>query len=156
MQVCVLAVDEELQQKLLTNHNLHVQTVTEIAPIQIYPAKVLSQIYSFLGKNERLGLTGRPATDVGYLATSKLYTLNGQIYAFSPSFMDRKSFYLASDIDYTLDLFRTYLAFIEKNWNNIPGRPTVCFVITKEIYGKWSNILTIHDFYMLDVYYRGS
>ena len=49
--------------------------------------------------------------------------------------MDHKSFYLASDIDYSLDLFRTYLAFIEKNWNNIPGRPTVVFLITKEIYG---------------------
>jgi hypothetical protein len=49
--------------------------------------------------------------------------------------MDHKSFYLASDIDYSLDLFRTYVAFIEKNWNNIPGRPTVVFLITKEIYG---------------------
>lgn len=50
--------------------------------------------------------------------------------------MDHKSFYLASDIDFTLDSFRTYLSFIERNWNNIPGRPTVVFVVTKEIYGK--------------------
>ena len=50
--------------------------------------------------------------------------------------MDHKSFYLASDIDYSLDLFRTYVAFIERNWNNIPGRPTIVFLITKEIYGK--------------------
>ena len=38
--------------------------------------------------------------------------------------MDFKNFYLATDIDYSLDLFRTYIAFIEKNWNNITGRPT--------------------------------
>ena len=43
---------------------------------------------------------------------------------------------MASDLDYSLDLFRTYVSFIERNWNNIPGRPTVVFVITKEIYGK--------------------
>lgn len=62
--------------------------------------------------------------------------------------MDHKSFYLASDIDFTLDSFRTYLSFIERNWNNIPGRPTVVFVVTKEIYGnnlffffKWETIL---------------
>ena len=51
--------------------------------------------------------------------------------------MDHKSFYLASDIEYSLDLFRTFVAFIEKNWNNIPGRPTVVFLITSEIYGKF-------------------
>lgn len=49
--------------------------------------------------------------------------------------MDFKNFYLATDLDYSLDLFRTYVAFIEKNWNNITGRPTVVFVVTKEIYG---------------------
>jgi hypothetical protein len=48
--------------------------------------------------------------------------------------MDHKTFYLASDIEYTLDCFRTYVAFIERHWNNIPGRPTVVFLITKEIY----------------------
>lgn len=51
--------------------------------------------------------------------------------------MDHKSFYLASDLDYTLDLFRTYVAFIEKNWNNIPGRPMIVFLITNEIYGQF-------------------
>jgi phosphorylase kinase alpha/beta subunit len=59
--------------------------VGEISPIQIYPAKALAHIYSFLGKNERLGFTGRPVTDIGYLATSKLYTMRGQIYAFTAS-----------------------------------------------------------------------
>lgn len=38
--------------------------------------------------------------------------------------MDFKNFYLATDIDYSLDLFRTYISFIEKNWLNITGRPT--------------------------------
>ena len=50
--------------------------------------------------------------------------------------MDHKSFYLASDLNYSLDLFRTYIAYIEKNWNNLPGRPCVVFVITNEICGK--------------------
>lgn len=48
--------------------------------------------------------------------------------------MDVKNFYLATDIEYFLDLFRTYIAFIERNWNNITGRPTVVFVVTKGIY----------------------
>jgi phosphorylase kinase alpha/beta subunit len=85
VQVCVLAEDEEIQIKLLNDHNISVQVAADLAPIQIYTAKVLAYIYSFLGKNERLGLTGRPVTDIGYLATSKLYTMNGQIFAFTPA-----------------------------------------------------------------------
>ncbi len=52
--------------------------------------------------------------------------------------MDHKSFYLASDLDYSLDLFRTYIEFIDKNWSNIPGRPLIVFLITNEMYGKLS------------------
>ncbi|CAF0780748.1 unnamed protein product [Brachionus calyciflorus] len=140
VQVTVLAENEEIQLKLANDHNINVQTVSDVAPIQIYPAKVLAYIYSFLGKNERLGLTGRPVTDIGFLATSKLYTMKGQLFAFTASFMDHKSFYMASDIDFTLDSFRTYVSFIERNWNNIPGRPTVVFVITKEIYEAHENL----------------
>jgi phosphorylase kinase alpha/beta subunit len=134
VQVCVLAEDIEVQLKMQTNHNISIQTVSEVAPIIICPAKSLAHIYSFLGKNERLGLTGRPVTDIGFLATSKLYKMRGQLLAFTATLFDHKSFYLANDIEYSLDLFRTYVAFIEKNWNNMPGRPTVIFVITKDIY----------------------
>lgn len=59
-----------------------------------------------------------------------------KVFILNIKFMDHKSFYLASDLDYTLDLFRTYVAFIEKNWNNIPGRPMIVFLITNEIYGQ--------------------
>ena len=119
---------------MLNDHGISLQTIADVAPVQIYPAKGLAYIYSFLGKNERLSLSGRPVTDIGYLATSKIYTMKGQIMAFTPNFLDHRSFYLANDLDYSLDLFRTYVAFVERNWNNIPGRPTVVFVITNEIY----------------------
>lgn len=134
VQVCVLAENQNIKQSLLENHNLSVQTIDEVSPIQIYPSKALAYIYSFLGKNSKLELTGRPFTDIGYLAISKLYTFRGQIYAFTPSFMDTRLYYLAADIDFVLDLFRTYIAFISRNWNNIPGRPIVVFLITQEIY----------------------
>ena len=85
VQVSVLAENEEIKNSLLLNYNLNIQTVDEVATIKIYPAKALGFIYSFLGKNPNLGLTGRPVTDIGYLATSKLYSYKGQIYAFTPS-----------------------------------------------------------------------
>ena len=38
----------------------------------------------FSGKNKKLGLTGRPSSEVGLLATSKLYVLQDNILAFIP------------------------------------------------------------------------
>lgn len=37
-----------------------------------------------LGRNEKLGLSGRKSHDVGILSTSKLYTLQDRIFAFTP------------------------------------------------------------------------
>ena len=99
VSVCVLAEDEYIQSKMFSNHSINLQTVADVAPIQIYPAKALAYIYSFLGKNERLGLTGRPVTEIGYLCTSKLYKMRDQILAFSASvgsFLDYTSFSLES------------------------------------------------------------
>lgn len=38
----------------------------------------------FSGKNKKLGLTGRPSNEVGLLATSKLYMMDDQLFAFMP------------------------------------------------------------------------
>jgi hypothetical protein len=37
-----------------------------------------------IGKNKKLGLTGRPSGEIGLLATSKLYVMNEQMLAFIP------------------------------------------------------------------------
>ena len=47
--VVILAEDRSIQEKL-AYYDLHVQTFEEVAPVQVYPAKVLSHILSHLGK----------------------------------------------------------------------------------------------------------
>jgi hypothetical protein len=47
--------------------------------------------------------------------------------------MDQLTFYLASDIDYIIDRFRTYISFLNKNWNNITGRPVVVLVLRSDL-----------------------
>ena len=111
--VVILAEDKTIQDKL-AYYDLKVQTFEEVQPIQIYPARVLSHIfahlgreifcypitcsfykintfhmhisdmYLFIGRNSKLGLSGRPSDVVGILATSKLYTLGGKTMAFLP------------------------------------------------------------------------
>ena len=49
VQVVILAEDEEIREKI-AQHDIHVQTIAEVAPIEVQPAKVLSHLYTFLGK----------------------------------------------------------------------------------------------------------
>ncbi|CAF5146867.1 unnamed protein product, partial [Rotaria magnacalcarata] len=112
---------------------IHIQQIKDLDLIQVRSVQVLQNIYSHLGRNERLGLTGRPSFDMGPFSTSKLYTICGRTLVFTPSFMDQHTFYLASDIDYIIDRFRTYIAFLNRNWNNITGRPVVVFVLRSDL-----------------------
>ncbi|XP_013379193.1 probable phosphorylase b kinase regulatory subunit alpha [Lingula anatina] len=128
VQVVILAEDFIIQERL-AEHDLHVQTIGQVSPIQVHPARVLSHVYSLLGKNKKLGLTGRPSSEVGLLATSKLYRLGDHIYAFMPQFMDQLQFYLALDNELLLDIFRTEVDYLSTNWSML-GRPTFIFQVT--------------------------
>lgn len=47
--VVILAEDQYVKEKL-KNHDIQVQTISEVSPIEVQPARVLSHIYSYLGK----------------------------------------------------------------------------------------------------------
>lgn len=49
VQVVILAEDTEIREKI-AQHDIHVQTIAEVAPIEVQPAKVLSHLYTYLGK----------------------------------------------------------------------------------------------------------
>jgi phosphorylase kinase alpha/beta subunit len=48
VQVVILAEDNEIRDKL-AEHDIVVQTITEVAPIEVQPARVLSHLYTYLG-----------------------------------------------------------------------------------------------------------
>ncbi|GFV69153.1 probable phosphorylase b kinase regulatory subunit alpha [Trichonephila clavipes] len=131
VQVVILAEDHYVKEKL-KNHEIHAQTISEVAPVEVQPARVLSHIYSYLGQNKKLGLSGRYSREVGLLSTSKLYTLQDRIFAFTPQFVDQQQFYLASDTDLLIDTFKTEIAFLKTSWHML-GRPTVVLNLQKSI-----------------------
>ena len=47
--------------------------------------------------------------------------------------MDQQTFYLASDIDYIIDCFRTHISFLNRSWNNITGRPVVVVSLRSDL-----------------------
>lgn len=49
VQVVILAEDETIRDKL-KQYDIHLQTVSEVSPIEIQPARVLSHLFTALGK----------------------------------------------------------------------------------------------------------
>ena len=49
ISVVILAEDSLIQNRL-ADEGIFVQTIPEVSPIKVYPARVLSEIYALLGK----------------------------------------------------------------------------------------------------------
>uniref|UniRef100_A0A1I8H7G0 Phosphorylase b kinase regulatory subunit n=1 Tax=Macrostomum lignano TaxID=282301 RepID=A0A1I8H7G0_9PLAT len=120
VQVVVIAEDAKIKKTLQSRYGLkQVQDFSEVhsaTRIRVFPAKVLGHFYRHLGRCPTLGLSGRPISDVGILATSRLYNVG------SRTFLDHHSFYLSLDVNFLLDLFRTDVAYLKSTWSAV-GRP---------------------------------
>ncbi|XP_022605187.1 phosphorylase b kinase regulatory subunit alpha, liver isoform isoform X4 [Seriola dumerili] len=131
VQVCVLAESEEIQE-LLSDHGITVQTMTEVLPIRVMPARILSHVYVRLGNCKKLNLSGRPYRHIGVLGTSKFYEIRNRFYIFTPQFLDQHHFYLALDNQMIVEMLRTELAYLSSCWR-MTGRPTLTFPITRSM-----------------------
>ncbi|XP_074555350.1 phosphorylase b kinase regulatory subunit alpha, skeletal muscle isoform isoform X2 [Halichoeres trimaculatus] len=129
VQVSVLAETEEIKELLLKN-GMDVETVADIHPIHVQPSRVLSHIYARLGRNPRLGLTGRPCRRIGVLGTSKFYIIRNTIFSFTPQFIDHQQFYLALDNKMIVESLRTEISYLASRWR-MTGRPTITFPISQ-------------------------
>eukprot|EP00064_Thunnus_orientalis_P002991 superscaffoldBa00000235_g2999 len=128
VQVCVLAETEEIQE-LLSDHGIKVQLISEVLPIRVIPARILSHVYVRLGNCKKLNLSGRPYRHIGVLGTSKFYEIRNRTYIFTPQFLDQHHFYLALDNQMIVEMLRTELAYLSSCWR-MTGRPTLTFPIT--------------------------
>uniref|UniRef100_A0A8K9WWZ5 Phosphorylase b kinase regulatory subunit n=1 Tax=Oncorhynchus mykiss TaxID=8022 RepID=A0A8K9WWZ5_ONCMY len=128
VQVCVLAESKEIQE-LLKNDEIEVQTIAEVQPIRVMPARILSHVYVKLGNCKKLNLSGRPYRHIGVLGTSKFYEIRNRTYTFTPQFLDQHHFYLALDNQMIVEMLRTELSYLSSSWR-MTGRPTLTFPIT--------------------------
>ncbi|XP_064458019.1 probable phosphorylase b kinase regulatory subunit alpha isoform X2 [Ornithodoros turicata] len=131
VQVVVLAEDCVIQERLM-HHEIFVQTIHEVPDFEVLPARVLGRIYTYLGRNAKLGLNGRQSRDVGILSTSKMYLFKDSLLVFTPQFVDQHRFYLASDTDLLMDTFKTEVAYLKTAWHML-GRPTVVLPLSQDL-----------------------
>jgi phosphorylase kinase alpha/beta subunit len=114
VQVALLAEDEAVQADL-NRLGIPSQTRAEIAPLQVREASELASAYTQVGRNDRIGLSGRPLRQLRILSTSKLYVLAGEPLLFLPQFMDQKGFYIAMDNQLLIQRLRLELAYLAKH-----------------------------------------
>ncbi|XP_045652654.1 phosphorylase b kinase regulatory subunit alpha, skeletal muscle isoform isoform X5 [Ursus americanus] len=128
VQVSILAETEEIK-AILKDKGIDVETIAEVYPIRVQPARVLSHIYSSLGCNSRMKLSGRPYRHMGVLGTSKLYDIRKTVFTFTPQFIDQQQFYLALDNKMIVEMLRTDLSYLCSRWR-MTGQPTITFPIS--------------------------
>lgn len=135
VQIVLVAESADLQSRLRTV-GVETQTLQELGSVSVRGPGGLRDALKVLGMNPKLGLTGRPSRPVGVLSTSKLYRIEGNLYAFLPSFLDRDEFYVAADPDYIADLIEVQLNFLKNHWH-AAGRPTVTMFLTDSVVNRF-------------------
>ncbi len=116
----------------LESKGIKAETRREVAPVVIHEAASLAEAYCQLGRNPRLGLSGRPLRHLRGLATSVVYTIEGRPMLFQPHFMNRHDFYLALDNAMLVERLKMSLTYVSKQWDR-PGRPLVILVVSERM-----------------------
>jgi phosphorylase kinase alpha/beta subunit len=132
VQIALLAEDEALQQEL-DAQGVSTQTPQQITPIQVRHASELSAAYAHIGRNDKLGLSGRPVRRLRSLTTSKVFRIRGQTMVFLPSFLDPQQFYLTLDECFRVAQVKSELAYIGRRWRQ-SGRPTLTLFLTRTLW----------------------
>ncbi|MEG4035634.1 glycoside hydrolase family 15 protein [Microcoleus sp. S36b_A4] len=128
VQIALLAEDEDLQAELAAN-GIAAQTPKQVEPIQVRQTKELSAIYTQIGRNDQLGLTGRPVRRLRSLTTSRVFKIREEAIVFLPSFLNRQEFYLTLDYHFLVAQIKSEIAHIHRHWYQL-GRPTVTLMLT--------------------------
>jgi phosphorylase kinase alpha/beta subunit len=131
VQIALLAEDEELQLQL-ADYGIATQIPTQIDPIQVRQSTELAAAYAQIGRNDKLGLTGRPVRRLRSLTTSRIFNIRGETIVFLPAFLDQQQFYLTLDYHFLVSQIKAEIAYISEQWTQL-GRPTMTLLLTKSL-----------------------
>ncbi|PSB54938.1 glycoside hydrolase family 15 protein [Chamaesiphon polymorphus] len=131
VQIALIAEDEELQAQL-AEYGIATQVPSQIAPIQVRQSTELAAAYTQIGRNDKLGLTGRPVRRLRSLTTSRIFNICGDTIVFLPAFLDSQQFYLTFDYHFLISQIKAEIAYISEQWTQL-GRPTITLLLTKSL-----------------------
>jgi phosphorylase kinase alpha/beta subunit len=131
VQIALIAEDEDVKSQL-EEYGIVAKIPAQLEPILIGQATELATAYTQIGRNDRLGLSGRPWRRLRSLTTARIYRIRGELMVFLPAFLDQQQFYLTLDYHFLVSQIKAEIAYISEHWKQ-PGRPTLSLLLTKEL-----------------------
>ncbi|MDZ7704616.1 MAG: glycoside hydrolase family 15 protein [Trueperaceae bacterium] len=145
VQIALLAEDAALQAELEA-YNVATETPQQVQGVSLRRGRDLSAALHQVGRNDKLGLSGRPLRRIRSLASSRIFQLRGETVVCLPAFFDPQQFYLMLDPEFLVARLRGELAYIHRNWAE-PGRPTVTLLLTRTMFdtGREPLLALMHE-----------
>ncbi|MEW6445188.1 MAG: glycoside hydrolase family 15 protein [Pseudomonadota bacterium] len=131
VQIAVLAENLHVQESL-ERVGVHAEVLQQVSPVRVAHSRKLNELFGMLGRNAKLGLSGRPPRRMRVLTTSRLYALDGQRVVFVPQQLDRQDFYLGLDNVYLSGKLRSEIGFVHRYWRQ-SGMPLMVLWITRDM-----------------------
>ncbi len=129
--VAIIAQNKQIKQQL-SDYGIKAETPNDVSPLKISYSDELSKIHTQLGKNEKLGLSGRPLLETRTITSSYLYLLEGEEVVFLPYYFNPKGFYFSYDNRLLAEHFISSLKFLSKNWQH-EGQPLIPFFVRSDM-----------------------
>ena len=129
--VSILAQNDAVKQTL-QNNGINSETIQEVSPIKVMYSNELSSIHTLLGKNKKLGLSGRPYSESRTITTSFVHVLQEERIIFLPYYFNPKGFYFSYDNKLLVDHFRSSLKFLSLHWDS-NGQPIIAFLVRDDM-----------------------
>jgi phosphorylase kinase alpha/beta subunit len=129
--VAILSQNENVKQMLL-NHGIQSETLDDVKPIKVMYSDELSKVHKMLGKNDKLGLKGRPLLESRTITTSFIYKIAGEEMIFLPFFFNPKGFYFSYDNRLLSKQFESSLKFLAEHWDQL-GQPLITFFVREDM-----------------------
>ncbi|MBN2817276.1 MAG: hypothetical protein JXQ67_11380 [Campylobacterales bacterium] len=127
----IIAQNAEIQQQLF-ELGISSQRLEELEPVVCMHASELAKVHTFLGKNEKLGLSGREILTPRTVSTSRLHILGETKVLFFPYYFDPKSFYFGYDNKLFVEHFRSSVGFLANMWG-FEKRPIIPFYVREDM-----------------------
>ncbi|KAL3214523.1 hypothetical protein MRX96_034868 [Rhipicephalus microplus] len=105
VQVVLLVENSQLWEKY-RNICPDIQMLSDVNLVEIHPARVLGKLYTYLGRNRKLGLSGRQSRDN----------------------LDSEEFHLVNDVDLFVATLRSNIAVLRSHWQLL-GRPIMVVIL---------------------------
>lgn len=123
----VIAENDTVRQQLLAR-GIRSETIAQTAPAVLMHATQLSELYTHIGNNEKLRLTGRPTQVMRTISTSCVYHVAGETLIFLPYHFNPQAFYVSYDNQLLVEHIVSSVRFLAHNWDR-PGQPLLLFLV---------------------------